>query len=307
VHIKIIAVAAVLSLTWASQPSAKPAAHPHAGTPQRPYLADVRSWVMTSGTGHRKYQISVALPDGYAASHAPYPVLYVTDANAEFGLVVETARLLAAGKDIPDLVIVGIGYPNPGQGFAASGVPRTYDLTPTSVSSAGTQARPSGGAPAFLDFLRGRLVPRIERDFNVSHDDRALAGHSFGALFATYALFHNDGLFRRFLIASPSLWWDNHVTLAMEDTYAASQKPLTAKVFLSVGSLEEKATGLPMTSDMVAFGERLRARNYQGLEIDTKVFDGDDHISVVGTAFSHGLRSIYAAAAAPQEDDTKAK
>lgn len=115
----------------------------------------------------------------------------------------------------------------------------------------------------------------------------ALAGHSFG------------GLFRRFLIASPSLWWDHHVTLSLEDSYAASQKPLAARVFLSVGSLEEKTTGLPMTSDMIAFGERLRKRHYRGLQIETRVFDGDDHVSVVGAAFSHGLRSIYAAPAAP--------
>lgn len=115
----------------------------------------------------------------------------------------------------------------------------------------------------------------------------ALAGHSFG------------GLFHRFLIASPSLWWDHHVTLSLEDSYAASQKPLAARVFLSVGSLEEKTTGLPMTSDMIAFGERLRKRHYRGLQIETRVFDGDDHVSVVGAAFGHGLQSIYAAPAAP--------
>ncbi|MES2253686.1 MAG: alpha/beta hydrolase-fold protein [Pseudomonadota bacterium] len=297
-QIKIIAaIGALFCIALAGAPRAAPA--PHAAAPPRAYLTDVRSWVMTSGTGHRRYQISVALPDGYDTKHAPYPVLYVTDANAEFGLAVETARLLAGGKDIPGLVIVGIGYPNPGQGFKASGVPRTYDLTPTALPPKPGKTLRSGGAPEFLNFLRGALVPRIEKDFNVSPADRGLAGHSFGGLFATYALFHNDGLFARFLIASPSLWWDDHVALKMEDAYAASKKPLPAKIFLSVGALEEKTTHLPMTSDMKAFGERLRARHYRGFQIDTRIFDGDDHISVVGAAFSHGLRAIYAAPEAP--------
>ena len=45
----------------------------------------------------------------------------------------------------------------------------------------------------------------IERNFNVS-EDRAWYGHSFGGLFGLYALFHNDGPFKRFIIGNPSIW-----------------------------------------------------------------------------------------------------
>jgi predicted alpha/beta superfamily hydrolase len=48
------------------------------------FLPDVTSQVMTLRVSHRAYQISVALPDGYAATHTPYPVLYAADANSEF-------------------------------------------------------------------------------------------------------------------------------------------------------------------------------------------------------------------------------
>ena len=88
------------------------------------YLAGVKSWVMTSQASHRKYQISVALPDGYSKEHLPYPILYGVDANAQFGTLVEAARLLAFLREIPDLVVVGIGYPNPGIGFKASATPQ---------------------------------------------------------------------------------------------------------------------------------------------------------------------------------------
>src|SRR5271170_1617528 len=112
---------------------------PNSGTPGRAaeqtappaFLPDTKSWVVKSSTSGRTYQISVALPDGYTMDHPPYPVLYAADANAEFGIVVETARLLSLSRQIPDLVIVGIGYPNSGQGFKASRAPRTLDLTPT--------------------------------------------------------------------------------------------------------------------------------------------------------------------------------
>jgi len=58
------------------------------------YVAGTESRVMTSSKTGRPYQVSVALPRGYEASSASYPVLYALDANGEFGIVVETARLL---------------------------------------------------------------------------------------------------------------------------------------------------------------------------------------------------------------------
>src|SRR5689334_4483164 len=96
---------------------------PRAAIPA-PYLADVSTWLAKSAQSKRTYQISVALPNGYATDHEPYPVLFAADANGEFGTLVETARGLNWWKQIPGLVIVGIGYANPGQGFKASFAPR---------------------------------------------------------------------------------------------------------------------------------------------------------------------------------------
>src|SRR5262245_46087491 len=154
----------------------------------RPFLADVTSRVMTSSISRRPYQISVALPDGYSRNHAPYPVLYAADANAQFGTVVETARALSFVREIPEGVVVGIGYSRPGQGFKASGPPRSLDLTPTEdpawVTEFGRESlglglavpEGSGGAPAFLRFLRDELIPSIERTYHVERGNRAWFG-----------------------------------------------------------------------------------------------------------------------------------
>lgn len=249
------------------------------------FIRDVQTWTTTSDAG-RDYKISVALPANYGETGDPYRVLYVTDANAEFGIAVETARLNAPGT-----MVVGIGYDDPGQGFAASGVRRTLDLTPTEI----TADVPTGGAPEFLDFLRSELVPQIESEFHADPDDRALMGHSFGGLFATYALLHNDGLFERFVIASPSIWWDDRTILDTEAAYAAEHDALDARVFLSVGELEETTSGFPMTSDMTNFARTLQSRDYDGLELGATVFPDETHLSVIGAAFSRGLRFIYAA------------
>ncbi|MEN9678519.1 MAG: hypothetical protein RIS76_4415, partial [Verrucomicrobiota bacterium] len=95
------------------------------------FLADTESWVVTSSITKRKYQISVALPDGYREQNKVYPVLYAVDANTEFGTLVETARTMEGEDLIPNIVFVGIGYPNFIQGWKASSAPRCVDLTPT--------------------------------------------------------------------------------------------------------------------------------------------------------------------------------
>jgi predicted alpha/beta superfamily hydrolase len=209
-------------------------------------------------------------------------------------------------KEIPDIVVVGVGYPNPGIGFKASATPRMVDLTPTRDEEWLKQwnveqqqvglpiAEGSGGAEAFLTFLRQELSPSIEQTYNVKHDDRALFGHSAGGLFATYVLFAGNGLFQRFIIGSPALWWNSRVIFKHEESFAAEGKALPARVFFSVGSLEQRlAPAYPMVADLQAFVDTLKRRNYNGLESQTHIFDDETHISVVPATISKGLRFIY--------------
>jgi uncharacterized protein len=276
------------------------------------FLPDVTSRVLTSSASNRRYQISVALPDGYTKDHAPYPVLYAADANAQFGTVVETARLLSFSKQIPDIVIVGIGYANAGQGFKASGPPRALDLTPTEdqvwVEEFGKESlergvappESSGGAPKFLRFVRDELIPSIEGTYHVNRSDRTWYGHSFGGLFGVYLLFNANDLFNRFIIGSPSLWWDKRAMLAAEDAFAATKKPLHGRAFLSVGVLERQlAPKYPMVTDLREFATRLQRRNYEGFQFQTHFFEDENHLSVVPATISRGLRFVYASAANP--------
>jgi predicted alpha/beta superfamily hydrolase len=65
----------------------------------------------------------------------------------------------------------------------------------------------SGGAPAFLRVLREEILPFVEETYRTS-EDRGIAGHSFGGLFAAWMLLEAPDLFRRYGLNSPSLWWE---------------------------------------------------------------------------------------------------
>ena len=102
------------------------------------------------------------------------------------------------------------------------------------------------------------MAASIERSYNVSRD-RAWFGHSFGGLFGVYLLINGSDVFQRFIIGSPSLWWDKRAMLKAEDALAASGKPLNARVFLSVGVLEQQmAPTYPMVTDLQAFVQQLQ-------------------------------------------------
>ena len=271
-----------------------------------PALADTETRVMKSSVTGRTYQVTVALPRGYGESGETYPVLYAVDANGQFGSVVEAARTMRFEDLIPELIIVGIGYPV-GRPWNASS-PRAVDLTPT-------QDRPweehervaypqfpapegSGGAPGFFRFLTEELIPTIEAEYRTEHDDRALYGHSFGGLFGTYALLHGNGIFRKFIIGSPSYWWDHRVTFELEEAYAATHDALPARVFFSVGMLEEvegdeELAPYKMVSNLRDFEAVLEGRGYRDLEWTSVYFPEETHTSVIPATISRGLRYLY--------------
>lgn len=271
-----------------------------ASTPQRVTLPHSVSTSLRSTATGRAYRIWVALPEGYNSRHAPYPVLYAADANAEFFTVVEAARLAALDREVPDLIVVGIGYDLPNGTIAESMGPRALDLTPTQDSvwavsetkraAADGYAAPegSGGAADFLKFLQTDLAPTIERKYNADKNDRGWFGHSLGGLFGLYALFQGDGFFTRMLAGSPSLSWDRRMMFTAESTFANTHRALPAHLFISAGALETK-----MVLNMDEFVAQVRSHKYGGLTITVAHFADEAHDPVIPATISRGIRALY--------------
>jgi predicted alpha/beta superfamily hydrolase len=251
---------------------------------------------VTSRITGRKYEISVALPNGYAEKTSSYPVLYALDANAQFGTVVEAARYLAF-EGVPELIVVGVGYPS---GSVWNQLfPRLLDLSPwpdsaflamasRQYSQFGTPEG-SGGGPAFLRFLREELVPAIDRDYRTVPTDRAIYGHSLAGLFAVYALLEGEGTFQRVIAGSPEIPWGGRRIFPAESLFASAHKRLPGRLFLSAGGSEREA----MLTNLKTFLDTLGKRRYVDLTVESFIFEGEDHISVIPATISRGLRSVY--------------
>jgi uncharacterized protein len=246
------------------------------------------------------YQLFVALPSDYHTSKKTYPVVYLLDADYSFALVRNIVQHFVERENLPPMILVAIAYPGAASDRAVYRMNRTRDYTPAYAPDGGYGAeyqKVSGGGPKFRAFIASELIPLIERRYRADPQDRAIVGHSYGALFATYVLFTQPALFNRYIIVSPSLWYSNRIALTMEAAaHAAGIRP-NARVFFAVGSLENQpANNRAMVDDLTELVEKLKSRNYPQLSLRYRIYDGETHNSVFPGAVTRGLLTVFAGA-----------
>jgi predicted alpha/beta superfamily hydrolase len=250
-----------------------------ASSPPRVEIPNSQLQKITSVIVGQEYDLYIHLPRNYGSKEQKYPVLYLLDAQWDFPLVAAIFGQQFYDGFLPGIVIVGItwGGKNPNHDSL-----RARDLTPTNAAT----LRQSGNAPQFLAFIKKELIPFVESQYRVT-DDRTLMGSSFGGLFTLYALFIETELFQRYVLTSPALGWNNEVIYAYEKNYAEKQSQLPVKLFMAVGEHES-------VSGFQKFVEHLKARNYQGLSLQTRVLENTGHSGTKAEGYTRGLQAVFA-------------
>ena len=166
-------------------------------------------------------ELLIYTPDDYLSSNGNYPVMYVLDGEWHFHLVSGIVKQLSANGDIPELIVVGL-----------INTIRSRDLTPAGQND---NPRIYGGAGKFLDFITNEVQPMIEADYRV-HPYRMLYGHSFGGLFAVFALLNRPDSFQSYIALSPSLGRNNEQQVKAAQSFFNEQTQLSSSLFLAVGN-----------------------------------------------------------------------
>lgn len=181
-----------------------------------------------------EYTIFVSKPT-VAAPTSGFPVVYVADGNALFGITSEIARL---NEHVGPVVVVGIGYP----GAELINMPRrAFDfLPPTPLSEIAPYDFKTGGFDQFLRFIQDELKPRIEREVKIDRSRQTLMGHSLGGRLTLQVLFTEPAAFQNYVASSPSFGVDLKALLEAERRFEArTDKPKHLKVLLTAGVLEQ--------------------------------------------------------------------
>lgn len=115
----------------------------------------------------------------------------------------EIADELIAARRIPPLVICGCDHAGPD---------RLREMTPTRGPEGD-----GGGASAYIRMIGDELLPRLRREFPIALDRRqiGMGGASLGGLATLFAATQRPDLFSRFLVMSPSVWWDRRAILTL--------------------------------------------------------------------------------------------
>jgi len=253
------------------------------------------------------HEITVVLPASYGAKpDQTYPVLWVLDAPLMLRMVVGTVDTLVIGNLAPEMIIVGIGSRSE-DGLAGVGR-RVVDFSPP-----GPDYFPEGlGGEAwetvaplpefphladdFLAFLVDELRPELASRYRFA-GDHALFGHSAGGMFAAYSLFSRPGAFDKLLIGSPYLNGVRGAVFAAEQKYAEEHTDLAVSIFIGAGDAELQeyflaASGI--VSSTARFTETLRLRQYGSMQLESRIFPGKNHYTVVPEVLMEGIGHLWA-------------
>jgi predicted alpha/beta superfamily hydrolase len=219
------------------------------------------------------------------ASAERRPLLLALDGDDQFAAVRKIAGNLTLAGKLRALHVVGIGY---GGGYRSPKNRRARDYTPTRDAQ---EPLETGRAEAFLQFISEQLIPTLGRHYDFPSDDVGITGHSLSALFGVYALLQRSAVFRRYLVSSPSIWWDQRSVLASGKPGKVFPTP-RVRAYLSVGKKDSPS----MSSDLVLLDKQLMAQPIPGLEYIVEIFPTKDHHTAWPVALTEGLPWLYSAA-----------
>lgn len=313
-HRAIACAAVILGIgLWAAVAVADPVPPPESpaprppgqASPSRPVTVPHAEQFDVTSKANQTYRIFVAGPTGSPPAEGS-PVVYVTDGNASFPIVVAAARRLQMGDS--NAVVVGVGYPE--DEVRTHQARRSFDLVGPPSEEAlkelppGRPAPRTGGHDQFLAFLEEELKPLIEGKHKIDRSRQTLFGHSFGGLFSLHVLFTRPETFQTYVASSPSIWW-NEKAIAEEARHFAESPAAREgmrRLMITCGEWEEspgptadpKRTPMLKARRMVtnarAMAERLQDLKRQNVTVLFKEFPQEDHGSVLLPAASQGMR-----------------
>lgn len=242
----------------------------------------------------RSYDVEISLPAGYdRETTTRYPVVYLADGGRGTRPVAcQIKALRENGTLVEEPIIVGLSYAK-GESLEVS---RRRDYTPVPRRPGDTAY---GGAAAYQHYLRRTVIPHVEGLYRVDPDRRIYVGHSYGGLLGVRILLTEPGLFRTYILGSPSFWFADHAILAIEDDYAKANRDLKADVLFFVGGDEVARydRGLrrrtqDMVGDLKSFVSRLRQRGFPSLTVRSLIVPGKNHRQVLPPGLTWAVTAV---------------
>jgi len=238
-----------------------------------------------------KRVLNIYLPEGYSKNDTlKYPVIYLLDGSADedFIHVVGLVQFNTFPwiNRIPKSIVVGI-----------ANIDRRRDFTyPTTLEEDKKRYKTAGKSENFIAFLEKELQPYIESNYKTSNS-KTIIGQSLGGLLATEILLKKPTLFNKYIIISPSLWWDNLSLLKQSSLLLEESFKQKTDVYIGVGKEGLAPSDIPhvMEVDANLLVERIQSTKSKSVNVYFDYLPQEDHATVTHQAIFNAFRLLYPA------------
>lgn len=175
------------------------------------------------------------------------------------GIILQSANSLIASKEIPQSYLVGIMQQD-----------RNTELVEKEK---------------LYQFITEEVFPFLEKEYNIENKI-TIAGHSFGAYFATYAFFKNNDIFNSCIAISPAYWPNNKDVFRLIDEKISS---VSGNFFLAIGN--KRWDEISLRDDAIVANKLLG--NSKKLRFNFADLTGFSHNATPTVGFGLGLNYIF--------------
>lgn len=255
---------------------------------KKPFVLGVIDEIQ-SGVLNEKRVLNIYLPEGYNENDTTkYPVVYLLDGSASEDFIHITGLYQFNNfpwiERVPKSIIVGI-----------ENVDRRRDFTyKTSIIPDSLRYATAGHSDKFISFIEKELQPYIEKNYRTT-DTKTIIGQSLGGLVATEILFKKPSLFDKYIIISPSLWWDNGSLLNYNPDILKKDFTQKKDIYIGVGKEGVTPGDYPhvMEVDANLLAEKIKAAENNSLKVYFDYLPEENHATVTHQAVFNALRLLY--------------
>ncbi len=254
----------------------------------KPFVLGVIDEIQSKQLGEERI-LNIYLPEGYNKNDTiKYPVIYLLDGSADEDFI-HIVGLVQFNNfpwinRVPKSIVVGI-----------ANVDRKRDFTyPTTIETDKNRYKTAGKSENFIAFIEKELQPYIENKYK-TNDCKTIIGQSLGGLLATEILLKNPTLFNKYIIISPSLWWDNASLLNQPSTILDDKFNKQTDIYIGVGKEGLAPSDIPhvMEVDANLLVERIKNSKSKNLNVYFDYLPQEDHATITHQAVFNAFKLLY--------------
>jgi predicted alpha/beta superfamily hydrolase len=254
----------------------------------KPFVLGLIDEIQSNQLGETRV-LNIYLPEGYQKEDTTkYPVIYLLDGSADedfihiVGLVQYNSFEWI--KLVPKSIVVGIAT-----------VDRKRDFTfPTTIQEDKKAYPTAGNSDKFISFIEKELQPYIQTKYN-TNNEKTIIGQSLGGLLASEILFKKPTLFNKYIIISPSLWWDNGSLLQANSIMLTDDFKVKTDIYIGVGKEGLTPTEIPrvMEVDANLLTGKINETKSKMVKVYFDYLPQENHATIMHQAVSNAFKLLY--------------